>query len=291
MFLSQNDTTDCSQYRPDLDTALFIIAPPGGGFELLSETAMLANLHRGYTHNPDESLWWARASAYDAVVDADSLQLAELQNLKDSTATADYGKFCSINRALKDSLGTNVDSLIVVNTTISPQNNMEELMKYVNEIILQREKQANKQLSSEQIMDLRGYAALCPLVYGPSVYTSRALLRMHDTLRVAYMNECEKVYPASNSSRSFIQSSETESPSKFELFPNPNDGLFNIEYDSTYLAIRIIDISGKQVFDTRLNQNQHKVGLDLTHLSQGLYIYEATNTKGLRERGKIIIRK
>ncbi len=71
----------------------------------------------------------------------------------------------------------------------------------------------------------------------------------------------------------------------YSVYPNPSKGLFNVSGIISSTSIRVMDVSGKFVYDTVLNAD---AGIDLTGLSKGLYFIEFKNNEGT-EVQKIVI--
>ncbi len=70
------------------------------------------------------------------------------------------------------------------------------------------------------------------------------------------------------------------------IYPNPTTGKFTIETNSTTpLAITILDITGKQVFNSK---SIGDLDIDLSHLPKGVYIVNAKSDKDIKTQ-KIII--
>ncbi len=69
------------------------------------------------------------------------------------------------------------------------------------------------------------------------------------------------------------------------IFPNPSKGILYIENYSqtTFDKIRVIDLIGKSVYVTPYNEQ-----IDLTHLSNGLYILELETSQGAKLTKKLI---
>jgi len=65
------------------------------------------------------------------------------------------------------------------------------------------------------------------------------------------------------------------------IFPNPSNGIFNIELNSNSkiaLEFYITDITGKIVFESSFNvDNTNSLNLNLSHLSKGLYFLKYSN--------------
>ncbi|WP_035694919.1 zinc-dependent metalloprotease [Flavobacterium soli] len=87
-------------------------------------------------------------------------------------------------------------------------------------------------------------------------------------------------------------SSEDFSLENFKLYPNPNTGNFNIEFNSTSsndVKIAIYDIQGRQIFDRSYpNTGMFSQNLDLNNVQSGVYLVNIFDGNQ-RETRKIII--
>lgn len=87
-------------------------------------------------------------------------------------------------------------------------------------------------------------------------------------------------------------SSEDFSLENFKLYPNPNKGNFNIEFNSTSsndVKITIYDIQGRQIFDRSYpNTGMFSQNLDLNNVQSGVYLVNIFDGNQ-RETRKIII--
>lgn len=74
----------------------------------------------------------------------------------------------------------------------------------------------------------------------------------------------------------------------FDVFPNPSNGIVNIQTDQTETyTIKVYDISGKMVFENCMDENQKQI--DLTGVEKGMYILHFSNDKH-QFRKELIIR-
>jgi len=69
------------------------------------------------------------------------------------------------------------------------------------------------------------------------------------------------------------------------LYPNPNTGMFTIEYNSDRtdeLAIEVYDITGAQVYtgSWKVNANNNTENLDLSKLNSGIYLAKISSSQG-----------
>lgn len=287
--VTNNQNDNCILYRPDLDTSLYLIAPIGGGID---ETELMMQINNSnFNQNEASSLWWSKASAYTQLKANDSIVPLnyDLVLFKDSVDLASLGKFTQIDKSLSDTLGTNIDSLKSVNISISSNNVIEDLMKELNSIKMDYVKY--KALTALQINQLRIIAALCPHVDGPAVYTARALLRGTDIYRQEYMNNCEKVYPTSNSNRESQKPIEVYNNSdEFNIFPNPTSESVVINHYGGFNEITIEETSGKIVFKANLNIVLNSEVFDVSNLANGIYLLKLQGDS-LTKQLKFVINK
>lgn len=128
---------------------------------------------------------------------------------------------------------------------------------------------------------------------GPAVYTARALLRGTDSQREEYMNECEKVYPASSSNRESALQFKVENDlfSKgFTLTPNPAQSKITVTHDGNFQSIKITEISGKVVHESNLNTTANIQEFNVSDISNGVYIVNLI-ADNKTERIKLVINK
>lgn len=76
------------------------------------------------------------------------------------------------------------------------------------------------------------------------------------------------------------------------LYPNPNTGVFQIEYvlpeESNGLVI-IYDASGKEVYSFICTEGQHIKTLDFSGNQSGAYLYSFYVNEKLEKTGQVII--
>jgi hypothetical protein len=80
---------------------------------------------------------------------------------------------------------------------------------------------------------------------------------------------------------------EETNKTDFKVYPNPSEGVFNIELQNTQNSqkhINIFDLSGRIVYS-----NEYSQKINLKDLSPGIYIMQLTDNKGLSKQKKIII--
>jgi len=91
------------------------------------------------------------------------------------------------------------------------------------------------------------------------------------------------------------QITEFENNLGLEIYPNPNRGTFNLSFEvikETYVNIYITDQRGGVVFslNNKHMNGKHKEAINLSHLSDGVYMITIENDKGRINRN-VIVRK
>lgn len=118
---------------------------------------------------------------------------------------------------------------------------------------------------------LREIARMCPLDEGLAVYMARAALNSIDTLPKGYTNPCELV--STQDTEKWKQ--DTETMSRFLVYPNPNSGLVTIKYELEQGEIGIVemhDLLGHKMFMQSLPASGGTKTLLMDGISSGLYI-------------------
>ncbi|MGE6396863.1 T9SS type A sorting domain-containing protein [Chryseobacterium scophthalmum] len=85
--------------------------------------------------------------------------------------------------------------------------------------------------------------------------------------------------------------SSTENAKTFKLFPNPNNGVFNILMDKVKTGrLEITDINGKHVYSDFF-ENKNTFSVNLKNKNNGIYFIKITDSSGEISMKKIIINK
>jgi hypothetical protein len=76
------------------------------------------------------------------------------------------------------------------------------------------------------------------------------------------------------------------------IYPNPTNGIFNMDFKNEVKSIRIVDILGKVVYSEKVASKTIEAtkSIDLSNLNNGLYIVSITNDNGTSNY-KVILNK
>jgi hypothetical protein len=235
-----------------------------------------------------EATWTTQKAVYEmlkqdsAIMDSSAV-LKEFYEASDST---NIGKVTDTGILLTE---TNTDSAATVNQTISPQLQIEQNYKELDNIYISL--MDGSPVDSVQREILETIANQCPQQGGLPVYRARVLLNVLND-NVGYWDD----YCAS--------SARTSNPDQFNtninangtviLFPNPNDGnmtLFNNLPPEQQGEFVIYDVLGNTIAKTVLEKGVNQKQIDLTAVAPGVYYYRITVNGIVIKNDKIIIAK
>lgn len=131
-------------------------------------------------------------------------------------------------------------------------------------------------ISVSDSLYLRDVACMDPLTNGSAVYIARAILDVNlDCLQMGARNQQSQ------------NGSENENPIvSSEVFPNPNSGEFTIQSSETIESITILELSGKEIYSSKVNENRY---VNQTNLERGFYVIVVSLLNGNSETHKIIV--
>jgi hypothetical protein len=212
-----------------------------------------------------------------------------------ANAKLNYEYYLNENQALSAEIKTlklNKRTLANLNNnTIEPDNIVSSNNKAINAIYLNQLFGVDTVDLSCCLSTLISIANQCPFAGGPAVYWARGIYEMvvpgivynDDSVCTTVSNERRGVDANSNS---VLANNPLESEGII-TYPNPTDGIFNIEVDNTYLNanLQIYDVLGKVVFEQKITNV--KSTLDLSSLNKGTYIISIRSEAGNIYRNKI----
>lgn len=86
---------------------------------------------------------------------------------------------------------------------------------------------------------------------------------------------------------------EEENKIDFSIYPNPNNGSFNISLDGqseNNLDVVVKNILGQIVNENNITKSTNSIDLNLQHLKKGVYIIDLLDNNYVVNTGKIIIK-
>lgn len=82
-----------------------------------------------------------------------------------------------------------------------------------------------------------------------------------------------------------------EVENNFVIYPNPSNGIVNISSNQANAIIKVFDVTGKLVYSQQNNGKQNNIELDLSALSNGVYLIQAHTENGNVSNNKVVISK
>jgi len=148
-----------------------------------------------------------------------------LKKFYDSIRNAPMGQILAVDTSMASSSSNiNYPSLLSLLNAIIPVNNIEANLQtatagYLSFLI-------NDSLSASELTTLRTLANKCPDWDGNGVYQARALLALFDPPSAVYPNNCNSNLHVQHKPD---KRNEIFEPI-FDLYPNPNNGSFTLDY-------------------------------------------------------------
>ena len=149
----------------------------------------------------------------------------------------------------------------------------------------------NGGLSTGELTTLRTLANKCSYWDGNGVYEARALLSLFDPPSTVYSDVCgsrEQHKPVKNNS-----SNQNPVPA-FELYPNPNNGNFTLEYslgNGEVGKVMLFNTMGEQIGEYDLNGSEGVMNVSNPNLSNGVYLWKLYSNNQMIKYGKVVIMK
>lgn len=129
------------------------------------------------------------------------------------------------------------------------------------------------------------------------MYQARTLLQIVKEEYIEFSDNCEGNVKESGFRLANQEDGEEEfNGNTFVLFPNPNNGEFNLLYttDNVTIGVKIsiMDISGKVVYSQTLEKETNLTAIKTQNLSNGVYHVSITDSKeNILYTNKLIIIK
>jgi hypothetical protein len=216
-----------------------------------------------------------------------------LRRFYDSMSNAPMGRILAIDTSMVSINPTNnYSSLLNALNSVIPANNIEANLQAAAFGYLSY--RLNDSLSSNQLATLRMLANKCPDWDGNGVYQARALLSLFDPPTTIYSDSCGGNGNDSHRHDKRNGANQTIIHSAFNLYPNPNNGGFTLEYNlekGQSGTFTIFDMLGKRIATYTLNPNEKKMLINETIMDNGVYLYNIVVNNSVVKQDKLVIIK
>jgi hypothetical protein len=195
-------------------------------------------------------------------------------------------RYISVIEDHHDTALDTVSPLITYLNTFIPVTIMDTNDIFVTRFYLNRLLDSETPASSEDIDTLTSIADQCPLDGGDAVIRARAILNTLDTTYFNAGASCTNVTEL-RSSRKSTKNSKLD----LNVYPNPNEGLFNLSItglkeSNSNSTITISDLNGKVVY---LREFKEKIIPISINLSNGVYFVKFVSDSGDQIVKKIFV--
>ena len=126
---------------------------------------------------------------------------------------------------------------------------------------------------------------------GNGVYEAQALLSFFDPPNTVYSDDCS----TEDLHRHEKKNAPNSIPaSDFNLYPNPNNGGFTLDYQlqkGQTGEFTIYTMLGEKLAEYNLNENSNTMKIIANELSEGVYLYNISVNNNIVKRDKLVIIK
>lgn len=182
-----------------------------------------------------------------------------------------------------------VNAAIAANSSAPVSSEVEQKYQRANELTLKFMNDRNYQFTVAEKAELNSMANECT-VKGAYVAQSRNLVDVFTHINAQYDDNCDA---QSNASRK-AKVTGTSSQTAFNLFPNPNNGTMQLEYDlagANNAVMNIFDVTGKLIKSYKLENTKGTLQMNEHALHNGIYFYHILVGEKIIKNDKIIIIK
>jgi Secretion system C-terminal sorting domain len=159
----------------------------------------------------------------------------------------------------------------------------------VNDIYLSTIARGNEDFTQDQKDWLYAIAAMCPFEAGPAVYRARVLVAMFDEEILFLDYDCDP--------NSYLRKANQEQQSSlqkqfFNLYPNPANDKLYLDYfvpDNTVGTFSLTDISGKEIFTSKLKKYNNHLLIPCEKIISGIYLFKVVTNGTVTKTGKVSI--
>jgi hypothetical protein len=175
------------------------------------------------------------------------------------------------------------------NNSAFVSNTVEQKHQRANELTLKYMNDRHYSFTSSERTDLFTMASEC-VIKGYYVVQARNLVDIISSQAIIYDDNCELEVNNSRKAKTIISSSN----SFFNLFPNPNNGIMQLDYDlgnNSDATMKLYDVTGKLVSTYNLINPKGSIQMNEQSIHNGVYFYHILAGEKLLKAEKIVIIK
>lgn len=262
-----------------------------GAEDSLANYISLANSNEStYDVFTDEFLYQNKQLVYK-LIDADSLIVADGSTLDNFYQTNQNTALAQLTQVQQAIANDDVSSANSANASVSPSNAVEYKHQRANELVLKYLEDRFYIYTDVEKQDLYNYANEC-VIKGYYVVQARNIINIITNQIINYNDDCEA--EASAQRKAKVLATGVSNTSSFNLFPNPNNGSMQLDYNLGGYAkaeFKLYDITGKLISTKNMAENEGTLIINEQNLHNGVYFYHILVGEKTIKTDKIVIIK
>lgn len=210
-----------------------------------------------------------------------------------ANAATNFGKLSDVDELIEND---NLTSAISQNNNIVSTTTIEQNQKRVNELLINYANDCYYQYTSTEMQDLETLSNECVL-NGAYVAQARSLRHALAGCVFDYDDDCSNEDNEGDNERKGHydeQINVTQAENKFALYPNPNNGSMQLEYDiknCDNCKLIIYDLLGKSIANYSLTEQTGILNINEKQLNEGVYFYSINQNDKVIYQNKFVIIK
>jgi hypothetical protein len=184
-----------------------------------------------------------------------------------------------------------VSSANAANSSVAPSNQVEYKHQRANELVLKYLADRFYIYTDAEKQDLFSYANEC-VIKGYYVVQARNIINIITNQIINYNDDCELEANARRKAK--VQASGVSSTSSFNLFPNPNNGLMQLDYNlggHAKAEFKLYDVTGKLLSVENMTENEGTLIVNEQNLNNGVYFYHILVGENTIKTDKVVVIK
>jgi hypothetical protein len=193
-----------------------------------------------------------------------------LDNFYNDNQNTAIGKLTEAETAMAN---YDVMAALQANNSAPVSNMVEQKYQRANELTLKYMADLNYVFTDAEKSDLCNMANECP-AKGTYVSSSRNLVNVILQTVIIYEDNCDAEANASRKAKP--KENGVANPTSFNLYPNPNNGIMQLDYNlGTYANAKfnLFDITGKLIQTKNIATNEGSLFINEQNLDNGIYFY------------------
>ncbi|MCC6183008.1 MAG: T9SS type A sorting domain-containing protein [Bacteroidia bacterium] len=224
-----------------------------------------------------------------------------LNEFYNNNQNSNYQTLTTINDAFANA---DYQTAQTINSSLTANNLIEEYQKRVNELLIKYINYQSQPVDSNatpftyktpvfdgiELAELSTIANSCFDKYGSVITQARVLMNNVSNTLIEFEENCK---PEFNQRKKQISNS-VASNVNVKLYPNPNKGLMQLDYDlgnSQHATIKLYDINGKLISSYKLDSNKGILQMNEQNLNNGIYFYHILVGEKTIKTDKVVIIK